>query len=151
MTPTRQSWYRGLFWTAAVYDLVLGVVFLIFYRPVFAFLGVESELPRQTSYLSLIAAFLFVIGVAYVLIARGDLYRNRDLITVGILYKVAYFSVALWYLVAGVYPHLVFFVVFGVADALFAVAMTECRLFLRRVEAGPRRAGAMRQPALTQE
>jgi formate/nitrite transporter FocA (FNT family) len=134
MTHARQNWYRVLFWTAAIYDLVLGLVFLVFYRPVFAWLGVENELPRQTSYISLIAAFLFVIGVAYVLLAVGDLYRNRDLITIGILYKVAYFSVALWYLLSGLYPHLVFFVVFGVADALFAVAMTECRLFIRRTE-----------------
>ena len=67
-------------------------------------LGIEDKLPEQTSFLSLIAAFLFVIGIAYVFIARGNLVRNRDLIAVGALYKLAYFSVALWYLIGGVSP-----------------------------------------------
>ena len=69
-----------------------------------------------SGYVPLIGAFLFVIGIAYFLIYRGDLVRNVDLIAVGTLYKLAYFSVALWYLIGGVYPHIVFFVVFGLAD-----------------------------------
>lgn len=130
MSPARERWYRFLFWTAAIYDLTLGTVFLFFYRPVFEALGIEDTLPEHTSFLSLIAAFLFVIGVAYVLVARGDLARNRDLIAVGALYKLAYFSVALWYLIGGVYPHIVFFVVFGLADLAFFIAMVECWWFV---------------------
>lgn len=132
MSPSRERWYRILFWIAAVYDIVLGITFLFFYTPVFRFLEIEDTLPAHTSFLSLIAVFLFVIGVAYALIAVGDLERNRDLITVGILYKLAYFSVALWYLISGDYPHIVFFAVFGVADAFFAVTMIECRLYIER-------------------
>jgi hypothetical protein len=130
MSAARERWYRILFWVAAVYDLTLGVVFLFFYRPVFEALDIEDTLPEYTSFLSLIAVFLFVIGIAYVLIARGDLVRNRDLIAVGALYKLAYFSVALWYLIDGVYPHIVFFVVFGLADLAFLVAMSECWWFV---------------------
>ncbi len=134
MSSGRERWYRILFWIAAVYDLTLGIVFLFFYRPVFEFLEIEDTIPEHTSYLSLIAAFLFVIGVAYVFIARGDLLRNRDLIAVGALYKLAYFSVALWYLIDGVYPHIIFFALFGVADFLFLVAMAECWWYLGRLE-----------------
>ena len=134
MSPARERWYRTVFWIAAVYDVVLGIAFLFFATPIFEWIGIEDTLPEYSSYISLIAAFLFVIGVAYVLIAIGDLQRNRDLITVGILYKVAYFSVALWYLIDGVYPHILFFYVFGLADLVFAVAMTECRLHLRSQE-----------------
>ena len=134
MSPARDRWYRVLFWVAAIYDLVLGVVFLFFYRPVFSVLGIEDALPEYTSFLSLIAVFLFVIGVAYVFIARGDLVRNRDLIAVGALYKLAYFSVALWYLIGGVYPHIVFFVMFGLADLAFLIAMAECWWYVAHVE-----------------
>ena len=134
MSPTRERWYRSLFWIAAVYDVALGIAFLFFATPIFEWIGIEDTLPEYTSYISLLAAFLFVIGVAYVLIALGDLHRNRDLITVGILYKVAYFSVALWYLIDGVYPHILFFYVFGLADLVFAVLMTECRWYLRSHE-----------------
>ena len=132
MTSSREQWYRTLFWISAVYDLALGIVFLFFFRTVFDWLGIADTLPTQTSFISLIAVFLFVIGVAYVLIALGDLHQNKDLITVGILYKLAYFSVALWYLIDGLYPHIIFFWVFGVADFLFALAMIECRVFLSR-------------------
>ena len=134
MSPARERWYRSLFWIAAVYDIALGIAFMFFARPIFEWIDIEDTLPEYMSYISLIAAFLFVIGVAYVLIALGDLYRNKDLITIGILYKVAYFSVALWYLIDGVYPHILFFYVFGLADLVFAVAMTECRIFLARHE-----------------
>jgi len=136
MSADREHWYRILFWVAAIYDLALGVIFLFFYRPVFEWLGIEDAVPEYTSFLSLIAAFLFVIGIAYVFIARGDLVRNRDLIAVGALYKLAYFSVAVWYLIGGVYPHIVFFAVFGVADLVFFVAMTECWLYVRRIAPG---------------
>jgi len=134
MSPARERWYRTLFWIAAIYDLTLGIVFLVFYRPAFSALGIEDALPQHTSFLSLIAVFLFVIGIAYVFIARGDLVRNRDLIAVGALYKLSYFSVALWYLIGGVYPHIVFFVVFGLADFAFLIAMTECWIHVGRVE-----------------
>jgi hypothetical protein len=134
MSPDRERWYRILFWVAAIYDLILGVVFLFFYRPAFSVLGIEDALPEYTSFLSLIAVFLFVIGIAYVFIARGDLVRNRDLIAVGALYKLAYFSVALWYLIGGVYPHIVFFVVFGLADFAFLIAMVECWWYVDHVK-----------------
>jgi formate/nitrite transporter FocA (FNT family) len=132
MTNSRERWYRTLFWISAVYDMTLGIVFMFLYRPVFSALGIEDTLPEYTSFLSLIAAFLFVIGIAYALIARGDLERNRDLIAVGVLYKAAYFSVALWYLAAGVYPHIIFFAVFGLADLAFGIAMAECWWYLGR-------------------
>jgi Na+-driven multidrug efflux pump len=134
LTPVRRRWYRSLFWVAAAYDIALGVTFLFFSHQVFDWLDIEPAHPKHTSYISLIAVFLFVIGVAYALIARGDFYRNKDLITVGILYKLAYFSVALWYLLDGVYPHIIFFWVFGVADLVFAAAMLECRIYVGRHE-----------------
>jgi uncharacterized membrane protein len=72
--------------------------------------------------------------VPHALLSRGDLVRNRDLIAVGALYKLAYFSVALWYMIGGVYPHIVFLVVFGLADLAFLIAMTECWIHIGRVE-----------------
>ncbi len=134
LTPVRRRWYRSLFWVAAAYDIALGVTFLFFSRQVFDWLDIEPAHPTYTSYISLIAVFLFVIGVAYALIARGDFYRNKDLITVGILYKLGYFFVALWYLLDGLYPHIIFFWVFGVADLVFAIAMIECRAYVGRHE-----------------
>ena len=133
MSEAREGYYRLLFWVAAVYDLTLGIVFLFFAESAFELLDAESQLPDQGAYVSLIAAFLFVIGVAYVLIARGDLLRNRDLIAIGALYKLAYTSVAVYYLAIGEYPDLTFIAVFGLADLVFFVLMAECWLYLGRL------------------
>jgi formate/nitrite transporter FocA (FNT family) len=130
MDRTRERYYRGLFWVAAVYDLSLGVAFTFFGRQVFDMLGIGDQYPSG-GYVPLIGAFLFVIGVAYVLIARGDLYRNVDLITVGILYKFAYAAIAMVFWALGEAPH-ISFALFGVADAVFFVLMAECLAFLRR-------------------
>lgn len=126
MSATRERYYRTLFWIAAVYDLSLGFVFLFFADPAFELLDAADELPEFTGYVSLIAAFLFVIGIAYVFMAVGDLRRNRDLIAIGILYKLAYAAVAVYYWAIGSYPHIVFVAAFGVADIVFFVLMAEC-------------------------
>jgi len=126
MTFSNERWCRLLYLVAAVYDLVLGVVFTFFYRPAFRMLGVEDAIPEYEGLLVLIGAFLIVIGVAYVLIYRGELHRNADLILVGTLYKAAYFLVALVFLLLGGLPHVAFFWLFGVADLIFFVLMYLC-------------------------
>ena len=133
MRNPREKYYRVLFLIGAVYDLVLGIIFTFFFRFAFELLGIAEKLPPHGAYLSLIGAFLFVIGVAYAIIFVGDLQRNRGLIAVGALYKLAYFSVALYYFLAGDIPHIIFVSLFGVADLVFFVLMTECWLYVRKI------------------
>jgi hypothetical protein len=130
MDPSKERYYRVLFGVAAVYDILLGIIFLFFRPRAFATLGLSDQLPPVNGYLALLGAFVLVIGVAYALIARGDLQRNGDLILVGALYKLAYASTAFYYW--GV-PHIVFSAVFGVADAVFFLLMAECCLSLRKL------------------
>lgn len=134
MTHSRKTYYKYIFLAATVYDVVLGVVFTFFYRFAFKLLGIEDRLPNYSAYLSLIGAFLLVIGIAYLLIFLGDLRRNRDLILIGALFKLAYFSVTLAYLIIGHYPHIIFFLLFGLIDLVFFVTMMECYLHIRNVE-----------------
>lgn len=132
MNPTRETYYRWLFLIAAIYDLVLGVVFTFFSAPVFRLLGISDKLPSFGGYISLLGAFVFVIGVAYYLIFRGDLAKNQDLIFIGALYKLSYCLVAFYYFAFREVPHILFVGVFGVLDLVFLVLMTECLLFLRK-------------------
>lgn len=118
------GYYKGLFLTSAIYDLVLGIIFTFFYKPVFTLLGVP--LPEFAGYLSLIGVFLIVLGIGYYYIAMGDLKKNRDLIKVGTLYKFAYAIVAFFYLILGTIPHMIFAWVFGIIDLIFAVLFIEC-------------------------
>jgi hypothetical protein len=111
------KFYRGLFWVAAAYDLLLGVVFFFFYKQVYAYLGIAP--PTDPAYLELSTAFVFVQGVGYWLVYR-NLERNVDIVKVGIVYKLAYAGVALCHYFAGDLPHDLF-AVFGVLDLVFVV------------------------------
>lgn len=145
MTPARERWYRGLFLTATVYDVVLGIVFLLFGGWAFALLDIRDEMP-EGGYVPLLGAFLLVIGIAYWLIYRGDFETNRDLIAVGTLYKLAYSGVGFWILAVDEVPHILFVALFGVADVVFFVLMAECWLTIRNMRtiegAGPPRMAA---------
>jgi hypothetical protein len=133
MKPAREKYYRGLFTIAAIYDLLLGITFAFFPARAFAALGISEKLPAFGGYLTLLGAFVLVIGIAYFLIARGDLRRNRDLILVGTLYKLAYSGTAFYYWSQGNLPHIAFGALFGVADAVFFVLMAECYWSVKQV------------------
>ncbi len=132
MNPAKEKYYRTLFSIAAIYDIVLGNAFTFFRHQVFGALGISDKLPAFGGYLTLLGVFVLVLGVAYALIARGDLRRNQDLILVGAVYKAAYATTAFYYWAHGNLPHVAFGAVFGVADAVFLVLMAECWLCLKR-------------------
>ncbi|MBC8215439.1 MAG: hypothetical protein ISS10_02435 [Candidatus Marinimicrobia bacterium] len=134
MNPKRESFYRGLFLTASVYDIVLGIIFTFFFKAAFGVLGIAHKLPEFSAYISLIGAFLFVIGIAYWLIYRGDLIKNHDLILVGALYKVAYSAIAFFYYFVGDIPHILFVSLFGVADLVFLTLMVNCYLYIGKLK-----------------
>jgi hypothetical protein len=120
--------WRLMFAAVAVYDLVLGFAFFWFHRPLFE--ALDTEVPVEPSYVHLLAAFVFVQGVAYVLVARKPL-RNVDLVRVGVLYKLSYAGTAFYYAARGDVPHAVF-VFFGVVDAVVLGAFVAYLWLLQR-------------------
>ena len=72
MSIARERYYRTLYWVAAAYDIILGFSFLFFFREIAEFFDFEAELPEYGGYVHLLAAFVFVIGIAYLYIAVGD-------------------------------------------------------------------------------
>ena len=132
MSPAKEKYYRSLFLIAAAYDVLLGIVFTCFPARAYDALGIREKLPAFGGYLSLLGAFVLVIGIACFLVARGDLQRNADLILVGALYKLAYAATAFFYWSAGSLPHVAFAALFGVADAVFFVLMAECYWSVRK-------------------
>lgn len=132
MTPSKEKYYRGLFLIAAIYDFILGIVFTFLPKLPFSLLGIPEKIPQFVGYIQLIGAFLFVIGVAYYLIYIGDFQKNRDLIVIGALYKLAYFSITFSYFVVGTIPHFLFFAIFGIVDLIMLILMVECLLYLKK-------------------
>ena len=85
------KWIAPLFWLAAVYDGVLGFLFMAAPNLPFEVFGVTP--PNHPGYVQFPAALLVIFALMFAVVAL-DPVRNRNLIPYGILLKVAYCSVA---------------------------------------------------------
>jgi len=88
------AWIRILFVLAALYDGVLGVVFLVI--PWYPFRAFDVTPPNHWGYVQFPAALLIVFAIMFLRIAQNPS-ANRLLIPYGILLKVAYCGVAFFY------------------------------------------------------
>lgn len=109
--------FRVFFLVAAIYDIVLGAALFFFYQPVFDTLSIE--LPSNTSYIHLSAAYVFVQGLGYWFV-YSNMLRNVDLVKLGVVYKAIYSAVAVYYLVIGQLLNAVF-AWFAVFDVIFLI------------------------------
>lgn len=116
--------YRTFFLVAAMYDLVLGAAFFFGYGPAFELLGIE--LPNNTSYIHLTAAFVFVQGLGYWFVYQSPI-ANRGIVKIGVAYKAAFAALSIYYFAIGELLHPAF-LVFGLLDIGFLVGFV---LFLR--------------------
>jgi len=88
------KWIPALFWIAAVYDGLLGLVFLL--NPGWVFRTYEVTPPNHMGYVQFPAALLIVFAIMFAAIARAPV-ANRGLIVYGVLLKAAYCSVTSFY------------------------------------------------------
>jgi len=124
------NWIRPLFLVAGLYDLGLGLAFALGFRMVYERFGIA--LPNHDAYVQLPAALIAIFGLGFLMVWR-DPVRNRNLIVLGVLLKLAFSGVVLFHRVTGGIPDL--WVPFAVADAAFMLAFLAA---LRAVPAGPR-------------
>ena len=115
------KWIKPFFLIAALYDGVLGIAFIIAPASIFAMYGVEP--PNHMAYVQFPAILLILFAIMFYRIAM-DPVRNRDLILYGCGLKIAYCSLAFWYMfttgipsmwVPWAYADLVFLALFIVA------------------------------------
>ena len=116
MPDNKDSFFRGLFLVAAIYDLILGTAFFFFYKPVYAYFNIT--LPTYPMYLQMAAVFVIAMGAGYYFIYR-NLYRNIDLVKLGIVYKLAYSGLTGYFYFADL-ANITFFW-FAIIDAIFLV------------------------------
>jgi hypothetical protein len=114
--PGSSGW-RTFFLVAALYDLVLGAVFVVVGESILTAIGMA--LPPHVAYVQLAAVFIFVQGLSYWLVFR-DPFANLGLVRAGVAYKAAYAGLVLYYLVTGTLPS-VFFIPWAVVDLLFLI------------------------------
>jgi len=88
------KWIAPLFWLAAAYDGVLGLLFLA--APGWIFERFQVAPPNHLGYVQFPAALLVIFGLMFVAVALNPV-ANRGLIVYGILLKIAYCSLATYY------------------------------------------------------
>ena len=114
MAKNKDSFFKGLFLVAAIYDLLLGLAFLSFYKPIYSFFNIT--LPTFPMYLQLSAAFVIAMGVGYYLVFL-NLRRNIDLVKLGIIYKFTYIAVVSYFFLMNLAN--IAFMYFVLFDAIF--------------------------------
>jgi len=114
--PVPSGW-RTLFLVAALYDLILGAVFVVAGESILTAIGMT--LPPHIAYIQLAAVFIFVQGLSYWFVYR-DPFANLGIVRVGVAYKAAYSGLVLYYLVIGRLPS-AFFIPWAIVDLLFLV------------------------------
>ncbi len=114
-------WIPVLFGLAALYDGLLGLVFLIV--PGYPFQYFDVPPPNHFGYVQFPAAVLMIFTLMFVRIA-ADPRRHRELIPYGILLKVAYVAVSGWHWFSAGIPGMwkPFAVIDAITAALFVVA-----------------------------
>jgi hypothetical protein len=113
----KREWIRPLFVVSGIYDFVLGLVYLVAYKPIFGRFGVG--LPNHPGYVQLNAIFVVIFGLGFLLVAQAP-QRNRDIIKLGVLLKLAYSGLVLSYYFMGNMPAM--WLPWAVIDLLFMVA-----------------------------
>ena len=99
----KRDWIHPLFVVAAIYDLGLGLLVLTTHPAIYAYFGIAP--PNHPGYVELPAALVAIFGVGFWRVSR-DPWRNRDIIKLGILLKLAYAGIVLGYAARGNMPGL---------------------------------------------
>ena len=127
--------WKPFFLIAGLYDVLLGVAFFVFGEQILEWVGME--LPPHIAYIQLAAVFIAVQGLSYLLV-WVDPPRFMGLVIIGVVYKLAYSGLALWYLIIGELPN-DFFIPWALIDIIFLVGFL---LFLRATWPGQRSSAA---------
>ncbi len=114
---TIPRWIRPLFVVAAAYDIVLGLAFFFLYPGIYARSGVD--LPNHPGYVQLNALFVMIMGIGFGMVAAAP-ERNRDLVTLGTLFKAAFAGIVFLYWARGLMPAM--WLPWAACDTLFLVA-----------------------------
>ena len=119
----KESFYKGLFLVAGLYDFILGAIFFFFYVPLYEHFGIT--LPNHPEYVQAPALFIVILGIMFFYVYR-NMYKNVDMVKIGILSKAAYSGLAFYHHLFTSLP--VIFVVFAWFDLAFLILFV---MFLR--------------------
>ena len=109
---------KRLFLVAALYDIVLGIIFAVMFTPLYNAFG--AALPDNDGYIQLLALLIFIFGVVFFIIHR-DPVPYRQFIITGIMMKISFILVVFGHLVFDTIPIPQIYVPLAVIDLLFTI------------------------------
>ncbi len=112
---TLRPWMWWLLRFAGTYNLLAGLVMLVFYHEAFKIAGLER--PKLVLPVQLVGLLVGLFGVGYHLVA-GDPWRNRNLLVLGFWSKLLGTALAVYTVARGALPPFFLVVVFF-ADCIY--------------------------------
>ncbi len=117
---------RVVFTISGIYDLFLGIVFLLF--PLFAFDLFQVTYPNHLGYVQFPAALLIIFAIMFFNIAKDPI-GKISFIPYGIMLKFAYSGIVFWYWLLSNIPDM--WKPFAIADLLFMIGFGWCYYQIR--------------------
>jgi len=114
--PLSRNVYRWLCLLTAAANVMGNILLLLFYRPLFGWLGVP--MPQDLASFAFVAGFSFTVGILALLVFL-DPEKNASLLIVGIVGKGIYALFTFYFYVFGGLHW--FYLVFGIWDAIYTV------------------------------
>lgn len=126
----REGYYKNLYFVGALYDIILGFGFLLFYKIIYDVLGMN--LPPNPAYLSMCAMFVGVYGILLFMIHQ-DPKNNRKMITYASLVKFGFVIVVLyyWLFIGADYVDMPYRILAG-TDLIFGILFLESLKFAKK-------------------
>lgn len=113
-----EAGYRRMFTLAALYNLALGFVFLVFFSRLMALFHMPVPPPEMAIFHQMAILLAMVFGVGYQMVSRNP-HRQKGIVVLGIIGKSVVFLLFLYHFAfSGL--HAVIFLI-GVGDLVFVV------------------------------
>lgn len=125
-----EKYYKSLYLIGSLYDMILGFGFLLFYKPIYALLGMN--LPDNPSYLSCCAMLIGLYGILLFMISK-NLKNSRNMVIYAALVKFGFFGVIFfhYFYTGSQYVDLPFRILGGV-DFIFGILFLESLRFIKK-------------------
>ena len=123
----REKYYRTVFFVGAIWNWLITISFAMGYKILFPVFGMSQ--PVYPVFFLLFLGICFVFGIGYYWVSK-DIFKNHDIIRLGIIAKLYVFGMAVWAVWTG-QTHFIFLGA-GVVDLFFAALYVEFLLFYQK-------------------
>ena len=128
----RKNYYKYLFLIGAIWNLVVGLVFIVLSPLVDSLIPMFGmEVPPSLIFYHSFFGSVIVYGIGYYLVAR-DINKNHGIVVLGIIAKSYVFILFLIYFILGYSNFLP--MLFAIVDLIFACLFVEFLISFKKIE-----------------